>query len=1002
MLIMVWGKRVWFMMLMILLLPAIGRAEISFPAHNLTVRFDLDKGALSGISEIVLPAGQKTTVSVSGLTILSASVSGKRLPVESGISELDYEQKNAQDVLTIIYEAVFRKLPETDTLTNPGVVMGNLISRDGISLTGGWYPFVSGLAHYRLTAILPKGFEGISEADEIIEKEQTDESRSFTFLFPHPREGISLVAGAFVVEQERFADIDIYTYFFPEDAALAETYRTATQKYIDLYQNMIGAFPFRRFSIVENILPTGYALPTFTLLGKDVVKLPFIVHTSLGHEILHQWLGNSVYVDDESGNWSEGLTTYLADHNYKEQEGLGWEYRKELLTSFQNYVTEENDFPLSDFSYRKNRASRAVGYGKTAMIFHMLKNLIGEDHFMQALKSFIKQNQFRFASWDDLQHAFEAASNTELNWFFSQWIERPGIPEIGIEDVSLAFRDSRKVLSAKVLQKGPGYRLYVPVTVLMEDGEITSIYTIDDESVTIEFEIDGDPVALIVDSHYDLFRKLSQKELPPVISGVLGDSNRLFVIPEGKDEDYAFAGALFEEMGFTKTSERALSYEDIKDASLIIPGKDTKLAKELFGTVIIPDDDFWFSVKRNPYNPEKEIALMSASSPSDIDSYAGKITHYGKYSTIIFDNGRTIKKQIEHSSRGIAEDLSLDVVGVHMPNVLDLGGIIERVSNKQIIYIGESHDRFEHHRVQFEIIQALHRSNARIAIGMEMFQEPFQGVLDDYISKTIDEPAFLKKSEYFKRWGFDYNLYRDILHYARAYAIPVIALNTDRDIVAAVSEKGIQALSDEQRGLLPEYIDLSNDEYKERLKEFFEQHGQSSQRNFDFFYQAQIIWDETMAQNLNAYIREHPDYAVVVLAGIGHMAFGSGIPERAFRLNGRPYAIILNGEHPEQGIADYLLYPSELNAPESPQLMVILEERKDGVEISRFSPGSVSEKAGLVKGDLIVSLDGTAVEDIDDIRIFLLNKKKGDTITVTVVRRRFLFGTVTKQIKVTL
>lgn len=999
---MVWGKQIWLSILLVLLLPVISSADTSLPAHNLTVRFDLGKGTMSGISEIALPVGQRTMVAMAGLTVRSVSVTGKPVSIEPGIAEFNYEQKNADDVLTIVYEAVFDSLPEADTETNPGVVMGNLISPAGISLTGGWHPTFSGLAHYRLTAILPKGFVGISEADEIVEKKQTDESRSFTFLFPHPLKGISLVAGTFIVEQERFKDIDIYTYFHPEDAGHAETYRTYTRKYIDLYQNMIGAYPFRRFSIVENILPTGYALPTFTLLGKDVVKLPFIVKTSLGHEILHQWFGNSVYVDYESGNWSEGLTTYLADHTYKELEGLGWKYRKELLTSFQNYVTAKNDFPLSDFSYRKDRASGSIGYGKTAMVFHMLKNLIGEEQFIQALKSFIIQNQFRVSSWDDLENAFEAESGTELDWFFTQWIERPGIPEVVLEDVSLSFRGSRKVISARVLQKGPVYRLHIPVTILLEDSEITNTYTIDDESLTLHIEIDNDPVALIVDYHYDLFRKLAEKELPPVISGLLGDSNRLFVLPEGKDEEYVFLGALFEEMGFTKTSERTLSYEDIKNASLIIPGKDTRLTRELFGKVIAPDNDFWFSVRRNPYNPQKEIAVLAGSSPSDIYSYARKITHYGKYSTIIFDSGRNIKKQIADSSRGIREDLSLDVLGVHIPKMLDFQNIIDRVSDKQIIYVGESHDRFEHHRVQLEVIRALHENNTKIAVGMEMFQKPFQSVLDDYISGTIGEKEFLKKSEYFKRWRFDYNLYREILHYAKAHRIPVIALNLDRDIVAKVSRNGIQALSDEEREKLPEHIDLSNDVYKKRLQDFFEQHGQSAQRNFDFFYQAQIVWDETMARNLDAYIREHPEYSVVVIAGIGHMAFGSGIPERAFRLNNRSYSIILNDENPEQGIADYILYPAELNAPESPKLMVILEKHESGVRISGFAPQSVSEKAGLAKGDIIVSLDETAVEDIDDVRIFLLDKKKDDTITVTVVRKRFLFGPVTKKIKVTL
>ena len=87
-------------------------------------------------------------------------------------------------------------------------------------------------------------------------------------------------------------------------------------------------------------------MPTFTLLGRNVVKLPFIVRTSLGHEILHQWFGNSVYIDSNKGNWAEGLTTYLADHFYADQSGEGVDYRKQILIDYQSYVNIDNVFPL--------------------------------------------------------------------------------------------------------------------------------------------------------------------------------------------------------------------------------------------------------------------------------------------------------------------------------------------------------------------------------------------------------------------------------------------------------------------------------------------------------------------------------------------------------------------------------------------------------------------------------------------------------------------------------
>ena len=131
-------------------------------------------------------------------------------------------------------------------------------------------------------------------------------------------EDCHLVAGRYKVTSTKHDGIDIYAYFFPEEQGLVETYINATKRYLDMYQKLLGNYPYGKFAIVENFFQTGYGMPSFTLLGSLVVKLPFIVDTSLGHEILHNWWGNSVFVDESQGNWCEGLTAYMADYYYKE------------------------------------------------------------------------------------------------------------------------------------------------------------------------------------------------------------------------------------------------------------------------------------------------------------------------------------------------------------------------------------------------------------------------------------------------------------------------------------------------------------------------------------------------------------------------------------------------------------------------------------------------------------------------------------------------------------
>ena len=142
-------------------------------------------------------------------------------------------------------------------------------------------------------------------------------------------------------------------------------------------------------------------------------------------------------------------------------------------------------------------------------------------------------------------------------------------------------------------------------------------------------------------------------------------------------------------------------------------------------------------------------------------------------------------------------------MAVAVSDLKTLSDVINNVSNKRIIYTGEQHDQFAHHAIQLKVIKGLHAKNKRLAVGMEMFQRPFQGALDDYIAGRISEKEFLKKSEYFKRWAFDYNLYKPILDFAREEKIPVVALNIRREIIDKVSKSGLVSLSGAEKKKYP-------------------------------------------------------------------------------------------------------------------------------------------------------------------------------------------------------
>jgi uncharacterized iron-regulated protein len=275
---------------------------------------------------------------------------------------------------------------------------------------------------------------------------------------------------------------------------------------------------------------------------------------------------------------------------------------------------------------------------------------------------------------------------------------------------------------------------------------------------------------------------------------------------------------------------------------------------------------------------------------------------------------------------------------------------------------------------------------------MEMFQRPYQQSLDDYLSGKLTEKEFLKSSEYYKRWNYNYFLYKEIMDFALANRIPVIALNQKEEIIKKVSKNGIDSLTEEERKDIPEDMDMSDEEYKKRLENVFFQHGSGMSMNRDNFYQAQILWDETMAHTINNYLKNNPDQQMVVIAGSGHIEYGSGIPKRVHRLNRKNYVTLLNAkaDSPITGLADYVLFPEPMSSQSSPVLGILIDKEDEKVKIKGVSIGSLAGKAGLKSGDILLSVDDMEIRDVDDVRIALFDKKEGDIVKVKVLRERFL------------
>jgi uncharacterized iron-regulated protein len=329
---------------------------------------------------------------------------------------------------------------------------------------------------------------------------------------------------------------------------------------------------------------------------------------------------------------------------------------------------------------------------------------------------------------------------------------------------------------------------------------------------------------------------------------------------------------------------------------------------------------------------------------------------------------------------------------VNLDAAVAIEKLIPELATKRVVFVGEMHDRYDHHLNQLEIIKGLHDLDANMAIGVEYFQQPFQQSVDDYIAGRITEDEFLRRTEYFQRWGYDYRLYAPIFRYAREQRIPVRALNVPSALVSEVAKTGIAALPDKDRKYLPMQIEPADESYRNRLRAAFEQHPFSGRDAFDHFVEAQLVWDEGMAESAAQYLSANSNRRMVILCGVGHVEYGSGIPKRLERRTHATYAIVINsGEEIDPHIADYLILSEKKDLPPAGVLGVMLEDKEGQVRVASLQHGGAAEKGGLHKGDVLLAIDSQDVKTVADSRIQLWDKNPGQHVKLKV-RRHHLGG----------
>jgi hypothetical protein len=581
--------------------------------------------------------------------------------------------ESTQDEFLVRYHGIIAD--EKESLMAPprrggGKETSGIVFEKGIYLSGStaWLPRFknASLMTFDMTATIDSAWNVLAQGEEL-RNELLESKRIIQYESLHPTHQIYLLGNKWTDYSQKSGKLLLQAFLIHPDKELAEKYLAATARYLQMYEKMIGEYPYSKFALVENFWETGYGMPSFTLLGQRVIRMPWIIASSYPHEFLHNYWGNSVFVDYSKGNWSEGTTTYMADHLFKEMKGQGAEYRQTALQKFSNYVNAENDFPLTEFKSRTTQASSAIGYDKFVMVNHMLRMKYGKENYLKAYADFYKNNQFREVSFEEIRESFEKITGDDLSGFFQQWIQRTGAPAIVVEHVKQEQKQGKYLLSFRIRQSQEEevFSFDLPLSIFQKDSAAIQqrLVTVDQKSQDFSLTFDTEVERMEVDPEFDVMRRLDSREVSVTLSALLGTAKSMLILPSNSSslEDYQVFAKSFQ----MSQQRQGKQVEIVMDSELsdfpseefvwVLGEKNLFVekvglsqdlqsnldAESLQGIENVEGSIFYIqSVKH------QNVAFMAAKDSRQLSSILMKLGHYGSYSYLLFDaaeNKNTLK-----------------------------------------------------------------------------------------------------------------------------------------------------------------------------------------------------------------------------------------------------------------------------------------------------------------------------------------------------------------------
>lgn len=500
--------------------------------YDIHIRIDIANHSISGTVTM------KALAVVSDLKTIRLDLADemKVEAVKSGGQDLTFNHSNR--LLTIKLARTYRKgspfevttnysgQPSTPTDRSPGFLFSSrrsvpVVGSFGLPLNApDWLPCKDGPGDKADSAdiaiTLPQELVAVSNGNLVNEINHNDGTKTSTWAVRYPiyPDVISVMATNYVTFTLPYksltgASMDMRFYVYPEDLEKARVDFSIVPDIMKYYASVFGEYPFlkEKYGIAE--FERGWkehqTIPSYSykrITGDH--KNDFIV----GHELAHQWFGNSISLKNRSHIW---LNEGFSDYAY-----WLWVERSQGRAAYMSVMKEASQIEFSGPIYitqakmsERNQLTSLSLFARSAVVLHMLRHVMGDAAFFRALKKYVKTYSYKNVDTEDYQKICEQVYGRPLGWFFKEWVYGAGQPEYHYKWTS-ARVGNKQMLKLLVDQVQPGSLFQMPLDVEVTTPAGTQTFVVWSKLRTESFDlpVSGRVAQVEIDPQHWVLKKL--------------------------------------------------------------------------------------------------------------------------------------------------------------------------------------------------------------------------------------------------------------------------------------------------------------------------------------------------------------------------------------------------------------------------------------------------------------------------------------------------------------